>query len=809
MANTTQSKRDWIGGINQMIDRSKIDFQREYGLLINGRVRDNTVTPVIGPADITQGLPTEETVQGIYGIGQFLLVFAGGLAFYKNYTDATPVWTQIGGFSMSATAAKIWACAVPSSSVNFVRTATDVNNIKAPVALTGTRQSSPQAIICMDGETQPWLIFSDGTSRVTKTFNEWTVDDAEYVPIARMPFYYNGILYCIGQDLRGVYNQIYRSVTGRPCDFLIIVDQNGNKNGTELERGAPALAERVDFAEVTSIGAINSVDGSFLVTTAQNSYTVTPDYNSLIASEPTFIKQFLFNVGAVNDTSVTDVLGDTTVIHSRGIRSFNGVNQVKFQGKYSPFNIRINKLIDSKIQQISACTTWENYAVYALETVHGYGILWYDMLLSQWVSLDLYEEQTAIKQFAIVTVGTVNKLFMLASDGRVFELFAGVRQKCEVQLADILPGDDAYLHSLQSVSTLFSYGTTEGHAEITYKLDGRYIGSLTARLISQHVAYTAGVEPIQGALALSTDDTLPLIFYCRSMRALGARISVGITWNTDAKLVEATVSTEVQGPRNKPGTEGFAVQPLKIIFLGSDARMNEDSAAINLAIKRENADYVIGLGSHTFTGTAEDVQLRLAGHWNSLHNNGTFYAVPGPSELDSSVGEPFFQYVRQDPSRYSILHTSCANFYLFNSGFDSAGTQVEPDNSPSIAAGAQLRWFQGQDSDKPFNFMVMGTPARSSTAAQRAALDAIPFAGLGMDAVLSGLGGYERLEDPQRITFFNVGTGGNEIPQFSTVRADSAVRIDQYGYLRLTLTPLSALFEFVSQSGEILDRRLL
>lgn len=815
MADLTVSKTDWFGGINQLPDKSKVDFATEYSLLVNGRVRENSVVPINGPLDITAGLPTTAQAQGVYGIGRFLLAFAGGLAYYRDYGSAIPAWLPIVGFAMSATEPKIWAEPIPASTLNFVRKSTDGTNFKAPVTISSTRNSSPQAIICMDGVSQAWLIFPDGTARITQAFSEWTQENAEYVPIAKMPFYYNGILYCIGPDLNGTYNQIFRSVTGRPCDFQILVDVNGNPTtGSELQAGAPALAERVDFDATTYVGPINSVDGSWLSTTAQNAYIVTPDYENLIASEPTFRKQYLFSVGAVNDESVTDVLGDTAVIHSRGIRSFNGVGQFKFEGKYAPFNLRINRLLESKVQTISATTTWENYAVFALETVHGYGLLWYDMLLDRFVSLDLYEDQEPIIQFTYVTHGTENKLFAVTNTGRILELFAGTRQRCVVVLADLIIPGVGVQHNPEDVSAVFSGGTIDGYAQVAYIADGAFIGTVTSAIPAGDEAPDAGVVPILGKLVLDSDSTQPIVFNCSTLHGLATRVGIALSWNTDAKLIQTTVKTEIQQPVLKPGAASeFDTQPVKIILLGSDANLTTASAALNQAIQREKPDYVIGLGSHTFLGTWGDIDLRLSPHWDNLHELGMFYAVPGPSELDTSVGEPFFQYVRQAPSRYSVFSTTFANFYLFNSGFNSAGTQVEPANldGPTLAESTQANWLaaQANSSDKPFNFVLMGTPPRSSAGVAQASLDALPFAELGIDAVLAGLGAYERIEDPKRITFFNSGTGGNVLATFGTPRSDSAVRISSTGYVRLTLTPLSALFEFVDPSGNVLDRRLL
>lgn len=817
MAGTTIVKRNWYGGINQLPDPAKVNIETEYTLLINGRVRENSVQPVNGPLNITAGLPNGTNRQGIYGIGRFLLVFLDGLAYYKDYSAATPVWHQVVDFEMSATAPKIWVKAIPASTLNFVRKATDDTDIKSPVALSGTRNSSPQALIAMDGVSQPWLIFPDGSARLTQTFTQWTIDNAEYVPIGKFPFYYNGILYCIVRDASGAYNQICRSVTGRPCDFVIIVGENGLPNGNEQERGATALADRVDFSDVTSIGPINATDGAFLVTTAENSYTVTPDYTpeNLIAGEPTFRHQFLFSVGAVNDESVTDVLGDTTIVHSRGIRSFNGVQQFKFEGKYAAFNLKINRLLEGIVQTVSAVITWENYAVYSVQTIHGYGLLWYDMLLDRFVSLDLYDNFDPVVQFATLTYQSVNKLFALTNTGQVYELFAGDLQPCVVLLPDLLPESDDLLHELQQVSAVLTGSVTDGYAEVFYMMDGTYIGSVTRAVPAEDLAPDAGVVPISGKLTLnSKSSTIPILFGLKSLRALGARITTGLRWNTGARLVETTLTTDTQNNRAPAAMLTPAESTIKIIFIGSDAQLSTDSSELNAAIKEENPDLVIGLGSHTFLGTAADVATRLIPHWNNIHEIGRFYATPGPAELDASVGEPFFQYVRQYPTRYSVVHTAFADIFLFNSGFNSAGAQVEPDNldGPSLATSSQAQWLARETaaSTRRFKFLALGTPPRSSIDGYaQAALDALPFSANGIEAVLSGRGNYERLEDSKRVTFFNVGTGGNNLGEFGTPRADSAVRISTLGYVRLTLAPLSALFEFVTAAGEVLDRRLL
>lgn len=808
-------KRDWYGGINQLPDRSKIDYASEYGLLINGRTRENDITPVIGPLDITEGLPTADIPQSLWSFGSFLLTFAGGRAYYRITTLSSPSWNPVVGLQLSSSAF-IEAVAIPASSINYVRFSTNATDKKAPVGLAGPRNASPAAVLVTDGINQPWLIFQDGTARVTRTYAQWTPDDPEYVPIMKHPYMSpDGILYGIGRDLNGVYNQLYRSVTGSPVNFVIIVDGTGNKVGTEQEGGAPALAERISFSEGTYIGSINAVDGSFLYTTPTASTIVTPDLTRLIASEPTYIKQYLFDIGAVNSQSVANVLGDTTVIHSRGIRSFNGVQQLKFQGKYAPFNLNVNRIFGSIVQTTTAATVFDNYAVYAVQTIYGYGILWYDMLLSKWVSLDLYDNQSAVVQFAFVTTGAVDQLYFLTSGGKIFQCFAGVIQKCTVFLADLVPSMDALLHSAGAVAVTFTGGDEDGYCAIGSYIDGRYLGSVTSVLPRQDIAPSAGVTPVTGQLVIDGDSTNPIIFSLKDKSDLGTRIGVSVSWNTSARLLSVASGTDEIGPKMANETSQLYTESQKIILFGYDGVNSTDTDIVNQLIQKENPDYIIGLGTHTGNGTKDSVDLILKPHWDNQHNNGVFYAIPGPSELDTSVGEPFFQYVRQIPSRYSILSTPSANFYLLNSGIDSTGTQVEPDNldGPTLADSTQALWLAtevGNNSSK-FNFALLGTPPRSSvTGLESSAWNSVDYAAIGVDAVFAGQGSYERIEDSRRVVYINSGTGGKTLQTFGAVpRSDSAARISRLGYVRLTVSPLSVLIEFVATDGSVLDKRLL
>ncbi len=76
------TKTNWLGGINQLSDISKLG-ENEYWILINARVRKNVVEAVNLPLNVSSDLPVGETFQDITAAGGLLIAFVGGKAYYK------------------------------------------------------------------------------------------------------------------------------------------------------------------------------------------------------------------------------------------------------------------------------------------------------------------------------------------------------------------------------------------------------------------------------------------------------------------------------------------------------------------------------------------------------------------------------------------------------------------------------------------------------------------------------------------------------------------------------------------------------
>jgi hypothetical protein len=473
------TKTNWLGGINQLSDITKLK-EDEYWILLNGRVRKNSVEAVNLPLNVTNNLSDVGNIQDVTAAGSLLVAFAGGKAFYKT-TDGT--WQLIPSFTMGSTQSRVYTALVPGSTVNFTRA---VTSSTGTLTLGGAVGASPSALIVMDGVKQPWIIFSDGTARQTDTYGNWTIAHPEYVPVANYPMFYNGVLYAVMGEAGATSrkNQIVRSVTGSPLNFLIAVTPTGDKTSlNEAEGGALAMATNVDYNDVTCLAPMNANDGGFFVGTQHSSFLVYPDFNNLIYAEPTFRNQSITSIGPLNPDSVVDVLGDVAFVHDTGIRSFNGITQFRFEGRNAPFSGPINSLLDGITQTSAATGTHDNYAIFAVTTIYGNGILWFDMLLQKFVSLDIYPGVGNIIKFAsTLDNGTRYTYFMTATG--IYRLF-GSSERATVSLygSEVVPSDVYKNVKMQSLRLAFDGVQEGGTVEALLYGDGQIVNRKTATII--------------------------------------------------------------------------------------------------------------------------------------------------------------------------------------------------------------------------------------------------------------------------------------------------------------------------------------
>lgn len=801
------TKIDFTGGLRNQFISEKEDLAASYRLLINARVRDNAVRPIELPVE-DNTLPAGLR-QGLYAFDQYVLAFVAGAAYYKALGATT--WTRIVGFSMSATEARIYLALVPASTLNFMRNGTTNELLfSSPVA------QAQSALVCMDGVTQPNVIFPDGSARATNGWNDWTPTNREYVPIGKFPLFVNGKLYCAIKDRAGRWTLIAGSVSGRPLDFVLLVNEQGGKAGaSELDYGAPALAYSVSYNELTALARVNTAERAFLATVVAGAFLVLPDYANKIAGEPTYGNQELFAVGAFGPEAITDLNGDTAVVYKGGIRTFNGVSQLKWEGRNAPLMRNIQTLVGDTLQTYGATVQFNNYVGFALQTIRGAGIIWWDDTLGNFVALDLYQGAGRIKQFAVINTATEQELYFVTFDDRLFRAFAGDFAEAAIMLHDVTAGDAGGTLNLQSVTPAFELSASGGYVTVNVVADGRLVEGATRALAATEAAETPSGRP---AVTVNSAADAPRIVI-NNYNA--ARNGVEIRWSGGAALTRVDVDTaKYEGSATQPFTTDTAEKPEQLfIFIGDDGLLNANRTAVYNAIAQErDVTAVLGLGDHAYsTGTQAEVDTNMAPYWERYRTLGRFFAVAGNHDNDSGYphnGTAFFQYVRQSPARYSKVSFDDVDFFLFDTGYTTALGQVNPDNQDgaSISVSTQANWLVAEllASTKRNKIVLWHQPAYTSSATYgpgkvelqplvRRAIDA------GATAIINGHAHlYERIvnEIPQ----FIVGTGGAALHSIGTRAAGSMKALASYGYLRARVSPLRVVYEFVSVDGIVLDK---
>lgn len=467
---SSYSQQSFAGGMDMFSERTRLDPSR-YPLLVNGRSRFGRVRPVKKPKKLTEGLPSNASAnyQGLYAAGPFALVFANGLCYARNFASSGSFY-QVPDFSMSPGAAQVWMELVPASTINYKRILnTDVTGVVGNVTLLSDLIApSPVAAVIQDGETQPWVILSNGQARKTQNYGQWqnTIDAREYVPIGKQMVYTDGKLYITDGK------QIFQSVSGRPLDFIVAIDMEGNKISLdEATGGAANTSHRVFYDDITCLGKLSSNVSGFYVGSPRNSFIVIPDFTNTIYNEPTFSNKYITNTGSLNQFSfLGDVNGDSTFVNGSGIRSFNSIMQERNEGKNTPFSLMIQRLFsdgnDNNIEQtVTAAGQFNNYSCYAVQTIYGSVVVWYDELRKCWEAIDIYEEFAfGIRQFAEVLTDTGARILLaLTNDGSVYKMFASEETApCTMYFGDWTTGDPTIEQVLGTLKVIVSEAEEDG-----------------------------------------------------------------------------------------------------------------------------------------------------------------------------------------------------------------------------------------------------------------------------------------------------------------------------------------------------------
>lgn len=485
---------NFSGGMNMLLDPDQL-ADNEYVYAENVRCRLNTLQPVKNQTEVdltTLYLISGGTrLQGIRVFGQYLLAFSAGQAFYLDTALVGADWVQIEDLVMSALATSIYTELVPASTINMQRKLSSATDVLSPINLAPTTTSGTlAAVVCQDGATRPWIIYIDAglpVARVCYDYADWdnTVSGVrEYVPIGTFMKFFNGILYLIADD----NTKIYRSVSGRPLDFMVNVDNAGAKASLEADGGAASVSYAVGYDKITCFQILDT-DALFVATSGSQCWAVTPDYNNKIFGEPTFQKRFLFQAAVANQNSFISMLGDFAFITKTGIRSFNAVQQQLIEGNNNIFSQKIASLFEGVTQTAlfdpstvgsdanrPCAAIFDNYALFSVKTTQGNVIVVYDTLNKTFPCVDTYRNADFFIEFAVMQVGP-QRMFGITQNttgnAKMFEFYTGdYSTYARVDLREMSANDPAMEQKPENLRVVFGNMQTDGLAMAIQRSDG-------------------------------------------------------------------------------------------------------------------------------------------------------------------------------------------------------------------------------------------------------------------------------------------------------------------------------------------------
>lgn len=548
-------QQSFSGGLNQEIDSTRLS-RDQYPLLINGRSRYDTVTNIRLPLQINDGAIAGNNYQNITAADHKLIIFVDGKPFCKDLDFPNSGFMPLSIPPLDANVPLIFTELVPNSYSNFNRKVdSNVSQKNTDVELTSIINQTPQTIVCQDGINQPIGIFTTNAGRQLKKYAEWTLADREYVPVGNQMLYHEGILYIVSKDKR----RIYRSITGRGLDFMVVIQPGdaGDKFPLEDEGGAETVSHAVDFNEITSLNKLTTEDGAFFVSTKKSSYAVVPlvQPEDLILGEPTFGNRFLFSAGCVSPYAFIELLGDFAFQDFNGLRSFNAVLQLKNEGSNSPFSKRIGPILQGISQDYVAAINFDNYALFACNTIYGRGIVVYDTLSRTFVAVDIYPGISQIKQFAEVKNSAGERfLFFITTDNKLYQAFAGDISTTKLLVGEWCSNDPKLEQRWSQLKLVFIDCKTEGNVNVKTFVDRKLNLDLNSTLF-QRTNNQNNTIPIEPPYGTSLVDNVQILSYDIARAKQGWKAGFMISWDMEATLSHIGLITSVESNINSVTTQ--------------------------------------------------------------------------------------------------------------------------------------------------------------------------------------------------------------------------------------------------------------
>tara|TARA_R100000655_G_scaffold34973_2_gene68001 strand:- start:23216 stop:24973 length:1758 start_codon:yes stop_codon:yes gene_type:complete len=566
------------GGMNMSVDDTRLT-EDEYKFAHNVRNRFGVLEGVKQAVDISSDIgafTSNPPTQAIYTLGEFVFLFFDGGCKYRKPNNPDSTWTVLYSSGTMHRYNEIFVQAIPASTKNFLRKSSTtalgnsaVDGSAITLDTTQTVQKTVASIVVQDGVNTPKIIEVSGgvaTDRTAKTFSQWknsTYTSREYVPVGRQMAFFNNKLFVVSPD----GTEIYHSVSGRPLDFVIPVNTSGQKiNTDETIGGAPATSYTVGYNVITALKPLNNE--SLFVSTEGGSYAVSFDYQFTVFGEPSFNKQFLFTANSINQKSFIELLGDFAFIDPEGLRSFNAVRQSKNEARNSVFSLKVARLFKDVVQVSNKCAaiTFDDYALFACNTIYGHGILVYDILTQQFVSFDQFTDAAGnigpIMEFAKVETNNKRELFAIThgtttSSGepvyKCVKLYEGTGyETAYVETRAFCTNDTRIEQKPQELRILFNKVQSASSVKAIQRVNDEVTPDASAGTQTKTLAAPAiNIDyPVTFPVVWSGPKQIQNLLYNFQSGQQGWKISYALTWTNGITLSNLQLETQNITPMN-------------------------------------------------------------------------------------------------------------------------------------------------------------------------------------------------------------------------------------------------------------------
>ncbi len=566
------------GGMNMSVDDTRLT-EDEYKFAHNVRNRFGVLEGVKQAVDISSDIgsfTSNPPTQAIYTLGEFVFLFFDGGCKYRKPNNPDSTWSVLYSAGTMQRHSEIFVQAIPASTKNFLRKSTTtalgnsaVDGSAISLDTTQTVQKTVASVVVQDGVNTPRIIEVSGgvaSDRAAKTYSQWknsTYTSREYVPVGRQMAFFNNKLFVVSPD----GTEIYHSVSGRPLDFVIPVNTSGQKiNTDETIGGAPATSYTVGYNVITALKPLNNE--SLFVSTEGGSYAVSLDYQFTVFGEPSFNKQFLFTANSINQKSFIELLGDFAFIDPEGLRSFNAVRQSKNEARNSVFSLKVARLFKDVVQVSSKCAaiTFDDYALFACNTIYGHGILVYDILTQQFVSFDQFTDAAGnigpIMEFAKVETNNKRELFAIThgtttSSGepvyKCVKLYEGAGyETAYVETRAFCTNDTRIEQKPQELRILFNKVQSASSVKAIQRVNDEVTPDSSAGTQTKTLAAPAiNIDyPVTFPVVWSGPKQIQNLLYNFQSGQQGWKISYALTWTNGITLSNLQLETQNITPMN-------------------------------------------------------------------------------------------------------------------------------------------------------------------------------------------------------------------------------------------------------------------